>query len=61
MRVTLLLSFLLLQGCNFLEVRVDVVQRAILDKGDGTSDTYAKNGDTKTEEDKTTSVIKTIP
>ena len=56
----LLVLVFLFQGCNFLEVKVDVAQRAILDKGDNTKDGYSLR-DTKLEEDKTTSIVKTIP
>ena len=54
---------LLLNGCNLLEVRVDVAQRAIIDKGDNTKDDYNKLGDSKSTSDldKTTTVLKTIP
>ena len=58
-----MVAAIMLSGCNLLEVRVDVAQRNIMDKGDGTTDNYTKTGDTKTDEetDKTVSVIKTIP
>jgi len=53
------ITMVALIGCNLMEVHVEVAQRAILDKGDSTKDTFAKNGDSKAVKqiDKTTSVI----
>ena len=61
MKTLFLLISLTFSGCSFLEVQVDVTQRAIMDKGDNTKDSYSKSGDNKAVEDKTTTVIKTIP
>ena len=33
-----------INGCQLVTVNVEVAQRAILDKGDGTSDNYTKLG-----------------
>ena len=33
-----------IQGCQLVTVNVEVAQRAILDKGDGTNDSYTKLG-----------------
>ena len=50
-----------LTACNLLEVQVDVTQRSIMDKGDGTEDSYSKSGDNKLDEEQTATVIRTIP
>jgi len=60
-KTLILLVALTFSGCNFLEVKVDVTQRAILDKGDNTDDDYTGEGDTSNEVDKTSTIIKTIP
>jgi len=52
---------LVFTGCNFLEVQVTTTQRAILDKGDDTEDSYTKSGDNKLVKDETSTIIKTIP
>jgi hypothetical protein len=59
----IILILLAFYGCNFLEVKVDVAQRSIMDKGDNTKDEYIKLGDSKSadEKDEVTTVIKTIP
>ncbi len=55
------LGTLILAGCNLLEVQVSMTQRSIMDKGDGTKDSYLKSGDNKLEKERTETVIKTIP
>ena len=51
---------LILSGCNFLEVKVEVAQRSIMDNGDGSEDSFSK-GDSRTEVDETETIIRTIP
>ena len=58
--VTYIVISLLLSGCNFLEVKVEVAQRSIMDKGDGSNDSFSK-GDSRTEVDETETIIRTIP
>ena len=36
-------------GCQLITIHLNVAQRSIMDKGDGTSDVYTKLGDKKTE------------
>jgi len=59
--LSLVALIVLLNGCNLLEVKVDVTQRSIMDKGDNTEDSYSKSGDNTLEEEQNTAVIKTIP
>ena len=42
MRISILIYITLLTGCGILELKIDVIQRVIVDKGDNTKDNFRK-------------------
>ena len=51
---------LMLVGCNFLEVQVEVSQRCVLDSGENKKKVI-QDDNTDTDTDATETIIKTIP
>ena len=58
--LSIVAAALFLSACNFLEVRVDVAQRSVLDNGNQKDKVIEEDSSNK-EVDKTKTVIKTIP